>query len=70
MQSQATLPALFATKLAELAHKQAQVTTAYDYEKNFDEWWTALGKEVFQATLNQGVKPGQPKKNASPNSVR
>jgi hypothetical protein len=68
MKSQSTLSALLESKLAQLATQQAQVTTAYDYEKNFDEWWTALGKEVFQATLDQ--EPTQPKKNASPNSVK
>ena len=43
--------ALFEGELAELVAKQAQVTTAYDYEKIFDEWSTALEKEVFQDTL-------------------
>jgi hypothetical protein len=63
-----TLSALIESKLAELAAKQAQVTTAYNYEKNFDEWWTALGKEVFQASFDQ--EPTQPKNNALPNSVK
>jgi hypothetical protein len=62
MNIQPALSALFEAKLAELAAKQAQVTTAYDYEKNFDELWTALGKEVFQATLQE--EPSQPKKSA------
>jgi hypothetical protein len=70
MTSQSTLSGLIESKLAELANKQAQVTTAYDYEKNFDEWWTALGKEVFQANLSQESKGSHPKKRSLPNSAK
>jgi hypothetical protein len=69
MDSVSTLSALIESKLAELASKQAQVSNAYEYEKNFDEWWTALGKEVFQANVSQPAA-GYPKKRSLPNSVK
>ena len=62
MDAQTNLSALIASKLAELASKQAQVSTAYEYEKNFDECWTALGKEIFQATLSQPTQANNQKK--------
>ena len=64
MESERTLLAHIESKLAELSSKQAQVTTAYEYEKNFVEWWTSLGKEVFQARLHQEQSATQPKKNS------
>lgn len=62
MDPSCNLSALIESKLAELSSKQAQVTTAYDYEKTFADWWLALGKEVLQARLNEEQSAIQPKK--------
>jgi hypothetical protein len=64
MNRSTTLSSLIESKLAELSSKQSQVTTAYEYEKNFADWWQSLGQEVFQARLTEEQSPTEPKKNA------
>lgn len=64
MDSSSNISSLIESKLAELSSNQSQVTTAYDYEKTFADWWTALGKEVLQARLNEEQPTGQAKKNS------
>jgi dsRNA-specific ribonuclease len=64
MDTSSHLSTLIESSLAELSSKQAQVTTAYDYEQTFAEWCTALGKEVFQARLTENQEASHSKKNS------
>lgn len=66
MDTTSSLSTLIESNLADLSSKQAQVTTAYDYEKTFAEWWSALGKEVFQARLQEEQASNEPKKTFDP----
>jgi hypothetical protein len=40
------------------------VSTAYDYEKTLVYWWSGLGKEVFQARLQEEQADKESPKNA------
>ena len=62
MDSTSSLWTLFASRLADLSSNQSQLTTAYEYEKTFVDWWSALGKEVFQARLQEEQAANAPKK--------
>ncbi len=64
MDTTSSLSTLFTSSLSDLSSKQAQVTTAYDYEKPFVDWWSALGKEVFQARLQEEQGANEPPKHA------
>ena len=66
MNSFPSLLSVIESKLADLSSKQSEVTSAYEYEKTFVDWWSALGKEVFQACLQEEQAANEPKKNVWP----
>lgn len=54
--------ALASQKWEELSEKQEKMESFYDYEKNFDELWTDLGRQVLEGSLEGPFVNGSSKK--------